>query len=257
LSAPQAHRLHAAGFSANGLVVVLLLLVSLGGLAWVYSGMVTLDRWPIRWLEVDGSFERVSAEQVRSSVAALVEGSYFTVDLEEVRRTAENITWVSDARVRKEWPDTVRVEVREFVPVAHWTDGRLVGSNRVPFEVPGADEIQGLPWLEGPEGSLEEVLEAWLAFDQLLLPTGQPVDRLRLDRRGSWSLVLANGTRVELGREAARERLARMVASWNELLRVRGRVPLRVDLRYSNGFAVRWPEEAVDPGRELAGIDRR
>jgi cell division protein FtsQ len=159
--------------------------------------------------------------------------------------------------VRKEWPDTVRVEVREFVPVAHWTDGRLVGSNRVPFEVPGADEIQGLPWLEGPEGSLEEVLEAWLAFDQLLLPTGQPVDRLRLDRRGSWSLVLANGTRVELGREAARERLARMVASWNELLRVRGRVPLRVDLRYSNGFAVRWPEEAVDPGRELAGIDRR
>jgi cell division protein FtsQ len=161
--------------------------------------------------------------------------------------------------VRKLWPDTVQVLVREFVPAAHWTDGRLVGTNREPFSVPGAEEVQGLPRLEGPEGSLEEVLDAWQVFDQLLLPTGQQIERLRLDRRGAWSLVLANGTQVELGREASRQRLGRMVASWPELLRIHGAVPVRLDLRYSNGFAVLWPEhvrgQGPDQERALARVE--
>ena len=53
------------GYLANLLAALVLLTLAVIGVAWVYLGMMTRDQWPIRWLEVDGSFERVNAEVLR------------------------------------------------------------------------------------------------------------------------------------------------------------------------------------------------
>lgn len=248
--ANQAARLDGYGVNVGRSIGSVLLLAALGGVLWVWLGMVKSDRWPIRWLEIDGAFERVSAEQVRKSAAPLVDGSFFTVDPKAIRATVSALPWVHRVAVQKTWPDTVRLHVTEYVPVAHWTGGRLIATNGDAFTVPGAEGIQGLPWLEGPEGSVREVIEAWLSYNDILHGTGQEIRRIRLDARGAWTLELAGGTRVEMGREAPAQRLRRMAASWGQLRRLKGVTPLGVDLRYSNGFAVRWPEPPGDEGPE-------
>ena len=78
--------------------------------------------------------------------------------------------WVSTVTVQKEWPDTVTVTVDEFEPVAHWNSGQLVADNGAAFEVPEADQIQGLPWLQGPDERLDDVLETWVSFNEQLQP---------------------------------------------------------------------------------------
>ena len=145
-------------------------------------------------------------------------------------------------RVQKQWPDTVRVAVEEYVPVAHWNEGQLVADSGSLFGVPEADEIQGLPWLEGPEERLQEVLRTWIGLDELLMPLGLEIARIKLDSRGAWSLVLDNGTQVQLGRDSTVERLERLLASWEPLMREQEVPPVDVDLRYTNGFAVLWPQ---------------
>jgi cell division protein FtsQ len=238
------------GYQGGMLVPLMLFAVAAIGIAWVSMGMMTREQWPIRWLEIDGGFERVSAEQLRASLAPLVASSYFTVDLAAVRDAAYRQPWVAEVSVQKHWPDTVAVNVKEFEPVAHWSNGRLVSRQGVPFTVPGADEIQGLPWLESPDGGLEQVTGAWQQFNQLLLPLGLEVERLRLDARGAWYLTLSNGTQVDIGRGDALDRLQRLVRSWPELTRGRQNAPAGVDLRYTNGFAVRWPEYDEKNGKE-------
>jgi cell division protein FtsQ len=244
----------ARGSSGSLAMTLLVLAVACAGVAWVYTGMTTRQQWPVRWLQVDGAFERVSAEQVRAGLAPLVNGSFFTVDLEAVRAAAFRQPWVSEVSVQKAWPDTVKVHLKEHVPIAHWTQNRLVSARGTPFKVPGADEIQGLPWLQGPEESLETVLSAWQEFNNELQPVGLEISRIRFDRRGAWSLVLYGGTTIQLGREDALERLRRLVASWPDLMSGRDVEPLAVDLRYTNGFAVRWPGKpagmAGDYGKE-------
>ena len=47
---------------------------------------------------------------------------------------------------------------------------------------------------------------------------------------------------VAIGRTDAAARLERMAMSWPALRRQKELAPLVIDLRYSNGFAVRWPD---------------
>ena len=155
----QALRHRSLGFSAGVTVISLLFLFASSGVAWVYAGMVSQERWPIRWLEIDGPFERVSAEQLRARLTPLVKGSFFTVEPVFMRAAASEMAWVSAVSVRKSWPDTILVTVHEHTPVAHWINGQLLAENGQQFSVPAADDIQGLPWLSSPEGQLDQVFE--------------------------------------------------------------------------------------------------
>lgn len=213
-----------------------------GGVTWVGLGMLTQEQWPVKWLEIDGVFERVSAEQVRATLVPVSTGSYFTVDVDAIQEAAYRLAWVESVKVQKTWPDTVKVHVSEFTPVAHWTGDRLISASGELFEVNGAAEIQGLPYLGGPDDLLDEVFTNWKEINNELMPTGLELELIRLDPRGSWFLELNNGTEVHLGRENARPRLQTLIGSWVGLMKDRDMAPLVVDLRYTNGFAVRWPK---------------
>jgi len=236
------------GFASSVFALAVLFLATAAALAWVSMGIVTSERWPIRWLEVHGAFQRISAEQLRASLASKVGSSFFTVNLQGLQEAAERSAWVSTADIQKQWPDTIHVTVREYVPIAHWNSGQLISDSGQPFSVPEADELQGLPWLEGPEGRLTEVLEHWVGLNDLLSSQGLEISGLRLDGRGSWSMQLNNGTHVQLGRDDTEPRLQRLLASWRPLLHDRQGPPLGVDLRYTNGFAVQWEQPGgADP----------
>ena len=230
------------GFSAGVAVTFLLFMLTTAGVAWVYSGMVAQERWPIRWLEIDGAFERVSAEQVRAGLTPLVKGSFFTVDTTGMRETVSGMPWVSGVTVQKRWPDTIQVTIHEHAPVIHWVDGYLLDSKGQQFMVPSADEIQGLPWLESPQGLMNLVFENWKIFDDKLVLIGQQVERLTLDPRGSWSARLSGGTEVRFGKGDIFKNLDMLVSTWAGLMQGQTVPPVSVDLRYTNGFAVLWPK---------------
>ena len=234
------------GFATGLLALMVLFMVTAAGVTWVAMGIVASDRWPIRWLELNGEFQRVSAEQLRSILTPGMDSSFFTVDLKALNEAASRISWVSAVHVQKTWPDTVTVLVEEYGPVAHWDLGELISHRGETFSVPEADELQGLPWLQGPEERLNDVLASWVAFSEQLALLGLQVNQLKLDQRGSWSMVLDNGTQVYLGRDEPDQRLQRLMASWDVLMREQIAPPRDIDLRYSNGFAVMWPQETKE-----------
>ena len=241
-SRKQAMRHGIEGFSAGVIVTLLLFVMASAGVAWVYNGMIAQERWPIRWLEIDGPFERVGAEQVRAILTPLVKGSFFTVNTGLMHGTASEMPWVSGVNVQKSWPDTVQVTILEFTPVVHWIDGYLLDANGKKFTVPSADDIQGLPWLESPQHQLELVFENWKKFDDHLVLIGQRVERLSLDARGSWSVRLSGGTEVRLGKGDIFKNLDMLLSTWAGLMQGQELPPVSVDLRYTNGFAVLWPQ---------------
>ena len=219
-----------------------LMLITFAGMTlllgiWLSHGILGTEKWPIRWLELDGSFERVNAEQVRSMLAPTVDTGFFAVDLVAVRSAAGRVPWVADVQVRKVWPDTIKVRILEHRPIAHWRDDQMISASGHAFRINGP-RIQGLPELQGPQQRVDAVVAMWQKMNEQLVPLGKDIIRLELHQRGAWVANLNNGVTLYLGREAVLARLQRFIVSWPDLVRRNGERPVIIDLRYTNGFAV-------------------
>ena len=210
------------------------------------NGWFADDRWPVRRLVVQGRFVHVDEGAVRKAVAGHVSGGFFAVELDQVRGAVEALPWVASAEVRKYWPDRIAVRIVERVPIARWHGDRLLASDGAIFSASAEDLPADLPRLQGPDARAAEVWAQYQAARTRLAALGLSVVATRIDDRGAWSVVAADGAEFALGREQPMPRLDRFVAAIARLPEVDIARIARADLRFANGFAVVW-RPAVAP----------
>lgn len=233
----------------NGCANVLYALVAA---ALVYAGVhafVHSAQFPLRQLAVQGELQHLTREQIEHAGRAGSGSTFFSVDLDAVRRAFESLPWVRKAEVRRLWPDRLQVALEEHVALARWgadaQANRLVNVQGEVFvgELPDA---ASLPLFAGPAGSAQEVMRRYRAFRQVLAPLALDPRQVFLSPRFAWQLRLSNGLTLELGRDQLKEpvleRLSRFVAFYPQTLGSLKRRLDYVDLRYPNGFALRVPE---------------
>lgn len=211
----------------------------------VLQGWFASDRWPVRKLEVQAEFSHVDAQTLRAAVLPSLRTGFFALDLNRVRDAVAAIPWVSRVEARKRWPDTLELRVIELHPVAHWGVGRLLGDDGRLFVVPGADAAAGLPQLAGPDDRVVDVVAFYQMAQRDFAPYKLRIDAVELSERGSWRLALSNGGALLVGRDQPEQRLARFVAAMPKLVSGHNGGFVYVDLRYSNGFAVKWTDAPV------------
>ncbi len=225
-----------------GAGVLLLALLFAGG-GWLGRQLADPRVMPVRHVGVDGLLRHVSREQLQRRIEEVVIGaSFFTVDVDAVRAAAREIPWVDDIRVRKQWPDRLRIDVVEQHAVLRWNDRMLVNARGEAFAAPRASFPPGLANLRGARADLGRLFAAYGDIQRRLRPLGLRVAELERGARGSWRLRLDGGPRVELGRESLERRVARLIALYPRLVADPRRHPVALDLRYANGLAVEWRE---------------
>lgn len=211
----------------------------------VLQGWFASSRWPVRELQVHASFRHVSAAQVRAAVAPSLGAGFFAIDLDTVRSAVAALPWVGQVEVSKHWPDALDITVREIEPVARWGKTALLGRNGQVFKVPDPGVVNGLPQFNAPDDRAADVMAFFHTAQEDFTPYGLHVIGVDLSARGSWSLKLSNGGRVAVGGEHPDRRLARFAAALPVLMHGRSGGFTYADLRYSNGFAMRWPDAAA------------
>ena len=220
----------AAGF----LVGLVVLAATLVGLNWLFRA----SPFPVRHVEVTTPLTHASAAQMEAVLARQGRGNFFAFPIDDLRGALERLPWVRTATVRRVWPDRLEIAIEEHVAFARWSAApdALVNTFGERF---AASSDAALPLFSGPQGTEGEVTRRYQRFSALLAPLASPIERIVLSQRHAWSVRLANGLQITLGRDAdlAEQRLERFVDAYAST--VGTRVPQVVDLRYPNGFALR------------------
>lgn len=205
-----------------------------------YALTIRMLNRPIDTVVVNGAFRRVSAMQLEALVAPYAHAGFLEVDLDAARRDLEAHPWVDRAEVRRRWPGTLHVSVREETPVACWGErGLLNGDGRL--FLAAADHVPAeLPRLSGPAGTEAQVTERYFRVQRELEHRGMAAVAMTLDERGAWTFTTSSGLVVRLGANSVEERVGRFFKVLDgTLAHMQGEVEY-VDMRYPNGFAVGW-----------------
>lgn len=204
-----------------------------------YGLIFALDQ-PIRIVSVEGRFQRVSPVHVEQAVTTDLTAGFMTVDLASVRRRVQALPWVDQARVKRRWPNGLRVEITEQVAAARWGESGLLNTRGELFVRDARHVPPELPRLSGPDGTEWQVAQRYLSAQGRLIEAGTRLSALKLDARGAWELELANGIEIRLGRREVEARLDRFIQTALPVMSARAREVAYIDMRYSNGFAIGW-----------------
>lgn len=231
--------------------------VAAGGLAAGLAGAVwwltNPSSLPLRSVQVEGSFRHLRSQELQQAVAAHAGGGFFTVDIEAIRGAVLQRPWVDSVSVRRIWPDILRIRVTEHRPLARWGNDGLVSVDGDWFRAPQDEFAHRLPELHGPDGFQRQLVRRYREIDRTLQGLGRHVSELSVNERRAWRLVLDNGVEVHLGRRELEPRLQRLVRVYPQVLARRAQEIAAVDLRYTNGFAVRWRESQGPETEPSAG----
>jgi len=235
------------------------LLFALAALAATYtigSWTVNSSVFPLKQVSVsginsgNGELRHETREQIDKVVRSKIAGNFLTVDLDATRDAFEKLPWVRAATVRRHWPQTLEVTLEEHVAMARWGSEALVNTHGEVFDGAAITLDGELPVFIGPPESSFDVARQYAAFSKLLQPLRQNIVQLNLSPRRAWRIHLENGTVLELGRDQMETRLARYVLAYDRSLAQLNQQLSYVDLRYSNGFAVRMPEASQQEPRK-------
>jgi cell division protein FtsQ len=176
-------------------VTAALLVAGLG--AWMaYQRVMASERFRVERVEVRGS-HFLSEGEVRELLGPAVGERIFTIDIEALKARLRSSPWVQDATVSRTLPDTLRVEIRERVPVAlaevdqlYLMDGNgdlvdVYGPRTGAFDLPIVRGLQGLE-----EASRRERARRAGALLADLAELGQEISEVFVEPSGDLRVVL-------------------------------------------------------------------
>lgn len=209
---------------------------------------------PIRVVTIDGELRSLSREQLQATVAHSIRGGILTQDIEALRTQLEAMPWVRRVRLRRIWPDRLELEITEQQAVARWGANGLITADAQIFYPDDGRVPAGLVRLGDTDDEAARILEYYFHWEPQLAELGLLVESLRRDLRGDWTVQLLGDTELLLGTNHIESRLQRLLTVYPRLSEVG--IPVRIDLRYSNGMAVRWrtsPND-VSRGKRMAAL---
>ncbi|NWN92416.1 FtsQ-type POTRA domain-containing protein [Marinobacter adhaerens] len=224
------------------------ILLAAGLVPWATGKVLAAMDQKIQAIDVHGDFVGDNRTAIERQAGQWIGKSYFSTDLSDIKADLEARPWVETVAVRREWPGRLEIDIREKKPLAYWTDGRLVSRTGEVFQPPNPEVAGRLPRLAGPDERIRDVIAMARTMSDNLLEHGLGFSGLSLERRGAWTLSLANGIEVVLGRDQVEKRFERFITVYENRLVSRSDEVSRVDARYTNGVAVQWKPEQVASG---------
>lgn len=213
-----------------------------GSSYWVQQIYYALS-WPVSSVTINGQLKHLTRTELEERLTPLLAVGFLHLNLDQLQQALVAMPWVDKVSIRRIWPHKLSINLQEQQPLAIW-NGNAVMNQRGELFYPVDMESarQGLAELSGPTEALQKSAELYRSLHKLATAARVTIRRLSLDERRALQLELSSGLLLKVGRS---EQLAR-VERFFRIYRLGFEPYLEriawIDLRYTNGLAIRWRE---------------
>jgi cell division protein FtsQ len=202
--------------------------------AWLKKpSTFTLDQ-----INVSTNAQYVSLKDLKSQIKKQANGGFFNYDLDKLKQSLLSDPWIENVTIRKIFPHGLKVNVIEKQPLALWNkDGIIDRSGQVfyPNHIPALS----VPHFLGTNADIPDIHQHYISLEKKFSNIQLTISSLSINPQGQWSLTLSNGIQLTLGAQNLIAKCQRFVEAYPELHNHNMKIQ-SVDLRYADGFAVKW-----------------
>jgi cell division protein FtsQ len=205
-----------------------------------YNWIQNPENLTIKAVVVTGDLKILDKKQLQPVIESYAKTNLYLLDAKGLEQKIESNPWVYSASMTHVWPDKLIVKIFEQQPVAFWGDKAMLAENGEIIKAVLEDRKGSLPLLYSPNDKGRNMATGFLKIREMMKGFPVKLVEFKEDSRGSWQIKLENGMTLKIGREHQEKRLKRFMIAYRESLnKVIDKVS-SVDLRYTNGFAVKW-----------------
>ena len=185
-------------------------------------------------------YQRYVKNEIKTVLQPLVMTGFLDVDMQAIQSAVSTLPWVDTVTVKRIWPDTIDIKVREKKAFARWGKNSLITERGIIFTPRNIQQFQYLTVVTGPELQQVKVLEIMKGIKTALADQSMELAEFSINDRWAWKIKLATGLEILLGRNDQLKKLQRFLKTLTLLKQEQVEQIAVVDLRYPNGYAVSW-----------------
>jgi cell division protein FtsQ len=176
----------------------------------------------------------------------MIDGNYFSVDTGKIIKALHALPWVEKVRLRRQWPDTLMINIEEHQPIARWGEEKWLTTTGKLVSLPLPANIV-LPQLSGPITQVDRVWPKYQKWAALFARYGIRLRSMNLSRQHLYTLNLEYTTRRDnlvkgfsmiLSESNSDQQLNAFLESRRLALIEYPGLIKTVDLRYPSGFSI-------------------
>ena len=216
----------------------------------IYQKAYVATNRPLKHIAIEGEFRYVSKAELQERISEKLDGSFVDLDLRAIKDAIESNPWVSNVKIERVWPDSLKLKVHEHKPIARWNNNGFIASDGKLISTGDNAVLETLPLLQGDLDLSQEVSENYLAFSEILKSSELKIRGIEADLKRSWTIEFEDGFMLVLGNENIHERLENFTYVFNAYLLKKKLKLEKVDMRYEHGLAIKWKEGHEQNGQK-------
>ncbi len=189
-------------------------------------------------LQLTAPLEHVSESLITDTLLGVYPNGFMYLDVKEVSDRLTALPMIAQVDVEKIWPDTLKIIVTEEHPVATWNNENMLSQQGEILPLALA-QLQ-LPQLKGSKGESRFVMQHFQLFNRWGRRHKLHLESLK-STSSSWLLQFDDGLDIWLSSAQAMKGLKQLESVLHQFKIERVR---RIDMRYEQGFAVAWKDQA-------------
>lgn len=213
-------------------------------IAWVsvmllaFAYYATHNWFRVKKVIIDGDMTYITTAQLKYIANNKLHGTFFTLDIEELKEQFEVLPWVKSVDIQRKFPNTILVHVNEFKAVAKIADSNnLLADDGEVFD--GADDANDLelPILHVDVSRATFAYDKYLTIESVVSRHGDHITNIWMSDPRILVLTTENNLHITLCEQDLTSKLHNLDSYWQQLYAINPNITT-MNLCYKNAVAI-------------------
>tara|TARA_B100001057_G_C22806050_1_gene933475 strand:+ start:731 stop:1375 length:645 start_codon:yes stop_codon:yes gene_type:complete len=190
--------------------------------------------YPIDEIVISSKNKKYNERSINTYIETLYDKNLLTIDIDDVQATIISDKWIRDAEITKSFPSTLSIQIIQHIPIATYNSNIITSTGAL---IKSSDPYENLPNIIDYSNDLQSANHILSLSHKNLEKINLIIQKIVIYH--SLIKIYTSDVLLITDKEKFEINLMRLSASFEKINDIYDKKITSIDMRYSNGFAIK------------------